>query len=151
MSDVYSSATTAISVSYGTAPSADDWAGVSALTYTRVGKVEDAGEFGGEANVTDFTPLDTGVVEKVSGSINRGDMSLTIAASKGDAGQDTLATAFEGRGAIFVKIDMPDGAGGREVEYVKGLVTSFQRAIGTSDDVMKLNVNLALTAKFAQP
>ena len=149
MSNVHTSATTAIGVNDGSSPpSPEDRANVSALAFTPVGKVEDAGEFGGEANIQDFTPLDTGIVEKVSGSINRGDMQLSIGASKNDPGHAILEAAFESRQPIYVEVDMPDGTGGREVDYLKAIVSSYRKAVGTADDIIKINVNLAISAVY---
>lgn len=147
---VHTSATTAISIDNAAAnPATDDLAGVAALTYTLIGNVEDGGEYGATSEVVEFTPLDTAIVEKVSGSINLGELSLTIAVDEADAGQAAAKAAVYSRRTVYVKIDLPDGTGGRTTEYLRGTISQFSRKIGTADDIAMFNCTINIAASYS--
>lgn len=73
-----------------TAPSTYDAAGFDALTWVQIGMVEDIGEFGPEADIGEFTPLDTGIKCKFMGASDYGELSLTIAKTTTDDGLTAL-------------------------------------------------------------
>src|SRR4051812_29178925 len=78
-------------------PATYDVAGydVSSIVFTPIGYVENYGNHGMSAAITEFTPIDTAVVTKVKGSKNYGTMSLVMGNVPGDAGQVLLLTASE--------------------------------------------------------
>lgn len=145
---VHTSATTAISIDDAAAtPATDDAEGIGALTFKLIGNIEDGGEYGATSEVVEFIPIDTAIVEKVSGSINNGEMTFTIAVDEADAGQAEAKAAVYSRRTVYLEVDMPDGIGGRVVEYVRGVISQFSRKIGTANDIAMFNctVNIAQT------
>jgi hypothetical protein len=127
-------------------PATFDAAGydASAMLFTTVGKVESIGNHGMAATVTKFTPIDTATVNKIKGSKDYGTMSLSMGSVPGDAGQVLLKTASE-NGSIHYSIELryPDG----EFHYLDVLVTKFEYADGTVNDVQKVNVDLEICRK----
>lgn len=124
-------------------PSTYDKAGFEALTYTEVGEVGSIPAFGGEAQISDFTPIKTGVVNKRKGSINYGSSSVTIANVFSDAGQIALKSGFDGQNRNTVhsfKLVNPDiGA-----MYFTAMVSSYQYNVGDSNQITQAEVTLEL-------
>lgn len=95
MSDITISVGTTLSISAAEPATYDD-AGYSALTYTEVGQVGSLPSFGGTAQVTDWIPLATGVVNRKKGSFDYGTMTVPLAQILSDAGQIMLKAGFDG-------------------------------------------------------
>lgn len=132
-------ATLAISASL---PATYDAAGYGAttITYTAVGEVENFGNHGVTAAVTEFTPVDTAVVTKVKGSKNYGTKSLTIGSIPGNAGQVILKAASESSNRYSVKITYPDTS----VHYLDVLVSKYEQQDGAVNDIQKITCDLAI-------
>jgi hypothetical protein len=81
--------------------------GATAVAFTAIGKIEDHGSHGTKVDVTEFTPVDTGVTTKVKGTKNYGTKQLVIGYLPGDAGQAILATAVESKAHYSAKITAP--------------------------------------------
>lgn len=123
-------------------PATYDTAGydVSSLVFTPIGQVENYGNHGMTAAVTEFTPIDTAVVTKVKGSKNYGTMSLSIGNVPGDVGQALMKTASESSARYSVEIRYPDNA----FHYLEVLISKFEYVDGVVNDVQKLNVDMAI-------
>lgn len=123
-------------------PATYDVAGydVSSLLFTPIGQVENFGNHGMVAAVTEFTPIDTAVVTKVKGSKNYGTMSLAIGYVPGDVGQALLKIASESSARYSVEIRYPDNS----FHYIEVLVSKLEYVDGTVNDVQKINVDLAI-------
>lgn len=132
-------ATIAISA---TLPDTYDAAGYQStdLVFTAIGEVETLGAHGVTSAVTEFTPIDTGVVAKVKGSKNYGNMSMSLGDLPGDAGQVLLKAASESRNHYSFKVTYPDGA----VHYIDALVSKFEVQDGSVNDVRKVACELAV-------
>ena len=130
-----------ISIS-ATLPATYDVAGydVSSIVFTKIGEVENYGNHGMTAAVTEFTPIDTGVVTKVKGSKNYGTISLTMGNLPSNAGQVLLKTASESSARYSVEIRYPDN----EYHYLEVLVSKLEYQDGSVNDVQKLAVDLAI-------
>jgi hypothetical protein len=135
-------ATIAISA---TLPETYDAAGYSStdIVYTPIGEPENFGNHGGNATITEFTPVDTAVVAKVKGAKNYGTMSMMFGHKPGDAGQAILAAAFESNNHYSVKVAYPDG----EVHYLDVLVAKHENQDGEVNDVQRLGVDFAICRK----
>jgi len=136
---VESLAGAALSVS-AAIPGPFDGATYAALAWTAVGQIENYGNHGVTAAVTEFTPVDTAVVAKVKGSKNYGNMALTLGNMPGDSGQALLKTASESNNHYSVKVVYPDTA----VHYLDVLVTKFEFQDGSVNDVQKVSCEFAL-------
>jgi hypothetical protein len=123
-------------------PATFDVAGydVSSLVFTPVGQIESYGNHGLNAAVSEFTPVDTGVVSKVKGSKNYGTMSLVIGNLPSDAGQAILKTASESTAHYSVEVRYQDN----EFHYLDVIVTKLEYVDGAVNDVQKINVDLAI-------
>jgi hypothetical protein len=121
-------------------PATYDLSGFGGLGWTPVGQIENYGNHGMTAAVTEFTPVDTAVVAKVKGSKNYGTQSLVIGNMPGDAGQALLKAASESPNRYSVKILYPDTS----IHYLDALVSKFEYVDGAVNDVQKVNCDLVL-------
>jgi len=115
-------------------PDTFDDVGYAALTYELVGEVGNIGTFGGTREMPTFTPIDTGVVEPVAGSIDYGSLSGDIAHDATNAGQDVLRSGLDGPNATLkhsVKLEDPTGA----ILYSTGVVSEFQYNPGSANSI----------------
>jgi len=132
-------ATLAISASLPATYDASGYAATT-ITYTAVGQVENFGNHGVTATVTEFTPVDTSVVTKVKGSKNYGTMSMTLGSIPGDAGQIILKAASESSNRYSVKITYPDTS----IHYMDILVSKYEQTDGAVNDIQKITCDLAV-------
>ncbi|HEY0823056.1 MAG TPA: hypothetical protein VGD76_04650 [Ramlibacter sp.] len=118
--------------------------GATSVAFTAVGSIEQYGDHGGTANVSRFTPVATGVTNKLKGAIDYGVMNLIMAYIPSDSGQDIVEAAFASKNHYSVKIAYPAGAGETtgEIHYLDVLVTKRVWQDGAVDDVRKLAVDL---------
>lgn len=123
-------------------PATYDAAGYGATTvvFTAIGEVENFGNHGVTATITEFTPIATAVVTKVKGSKNYGTMALTLGSIPANAGQVLIAAAAESTARYSAKLTYPDG----EIHYLDVLVAKAEYQDGAVNDVMKRSVDLAI-------
>lgn len=128
-----------------TLPDTYDAAGYAStdIVYTLIGEIENYGNHGGTATITEFTPVDTAIVAKIKGSKNYGTMSLMMAHIPTDAGQVILEAAFESTAHYSVKLTYPSG----RIHYMDVLVAKNENQDGAVNDVQKYAVDLALCRK----
>lgn len=115
------------------------------LTYTEVGEVGSIPEFGGSAQVAEWTNLKTGEVQKRPGSINYGSMTLPLA-DVDDAGQDALQSGFDGankRKVHSFKVYRSDVGG----LAFTGVITGFTFNRGDANSISQASASVELTAK----
>ena len=117
--------------------------GATTIAYTAIGEIESIGPHGVSATVTEFTPIASGVVAKVKGSKNYGNIAITAAYMPSDAGQDILEAAAESTSRYSVKITYQDAS----IHYLDVLVTKDEIQDGSVDDVQKRNFELAICRK----
>lgn len=129
-----------------TAPATYDMAGFGSLVYTEIGEIGSFGDFGGTAQVTTFIPVSTGIVKKRKGSIDYGQLSLTIGRVSGEAGQGLLKDAFDGsRRFDVLSFKMVNGDGA--IAYFTGVVSGFVFVTGDADAVTSINTTIDLDNK----
>lgn len=136
---------TVVSVS-AAQPATEDQVGYEALTWAEIGEVTNLGESGGTAQVSQFTPLASGTVNKRKGSIDYGQVAMTIAKDAADAGQVLLKAGFDGsdRGTIHsFLIAEPDSG---DETYFMGVITSFTTISGDANTVIEHNCNVDRTS-----
>jgi hypothetical protein len=114
--------------------------GATAVVFTTVGHAENFGEHGGEKNVSQFTAVSDGVIQKFPGAINYGALNMTLGCMPSDAGQDIVDAAFASRNRYSLKIAYPTrtGESSGEIHYLDVLVTKRVWQDGAVDDVRKL-------------
>lgn len=134
-----------LSISLG-APSTYDAAGFAAKSWTTVTDVETIPDFGGTAQVPEFTPLASGIVDKAKGSINYGSFTAPLRRRIEDAGQDLLQTGFDGanRDDVFsVRLSHPSGG----TLYFTAFITSFTYNIADANAWTRNSVTFAINNK----
>lgn len=119
------------------------------IDFTAIGHIEDHGSHGMQAQIIEFTPVDTAVVNKLKGSKNYGTKNLVIGYVPGDAGQILLETASESQNRYSAKITYPlgDGEATNEIHYLDVLVASKEIQDGTVNNVRRAAVSLAICRK----
>lgn len=137
-----SGATLALSAALPTTYDAAGY-GATTMVYTLIGAVENFGNHGVTATITEFTPVDTATVTKVKGSKNYGTMSLTIGSIPSDAGQVMIDAAAESTARYSAKLTYPSGA----VHYLDVLVAKAEFQDGAVNDIQKRGVDLAICRK----
>jgi hypothetical protein len=120
--------------------------GASGTTYTTIGQVETYGNHGASANVSTFTAVADGVVQKFKGSTNYGTMNVMLGYLPSDSGQDLIETAVASKNRYSVKISYPTRTGEStgEIHYLDVLVTKREWQDGSVDDVRKLAVDFEI-------
>lgn len=114
--------------------------GATSVVFTAVGQVENQGNHGMTAVVTEFTPIDTAIVTKVKGSKNYGTMSMTLGSIPGDAGQVILRAASESNNHYSIKLTYPDSS----IHYADVLVSKYEQMDGAVNDIQKITCDLAI-------
>lgn len=134
-----------------TRPDTFDAAGYQStdLVWTAVGEVENYGNHGVTATITEFTNVADSIVQKLKGSKNYGTMSMMLGYVPGDAGQVILEAASESTNRYSAKIVYPlgDGEATAETHYLDVLVAKKENQDGAVNDVRKLAVDLAVCKK----
>lgn len=107
-------------------PATYDGAGYAALTWSKVGEVDEIPTFGPKGTVNTFIPVDTAIVQKAVGSVDYGSPVFSFARNSSDAGQVILSAAMANKTAISVRITRPSG----QKDYFSGIVSSDERIHG---------------------
>jgi hypothetical protein len=137
---VRTSATTLISISAGV-PATFNSAGYAALTFTAVGEVTNAGEFGREFTLVTHNPLYTRGTQKLKGAFNEGSITLQLGLDTDDAGQVIMKAATLSDSLYAFKVTMPSG----DVYYFQGLTMSFKVGISDVNSVTAATAQIELT------
>lgn len=137
-----SGATLALSAALPTTYDAAGY-GATTMVYTLIGSIENFGQHGVSATITEFTDVATATVTKVKGSKNYGTKSLSIGSIPSDAGQIMIDAAAESTARYSAKLTYPSGA----IHYLDVLVAKSEFVDGQVNDVQKRNVDLAICRK----
>lgn len=130
-----------------TLPATYDAAGYAALTWTAIAEINNIGQVGGNFQMVEHRPVDTGLVVKLPGSRNEGTAEIVMAKHSG-TDVTLLQTAFKDRARIAVKIEYPTQLGG--VAYTTGYVTSNVVNIGGSDSIIELRTTFDLASELLE-
>jgi hypothetical protein len=137
---VGTTAGTLIAISAGV-PATFDVAGYSALTYTNIGNIEDAGEHGRVYAEVTFNPIDTRGTQKFKGSFNEGNKSLVIGYDSDDAGMILLKSALTSDNDYAFEATYPNG----DIDYFQAKVMSVVKQATTVDTIRMVTVELGIT------
>ncbi len=114
--------------------------GSTAITWTAVGKTENLGSHGVTVDVAEFTPVNTGVTEKVKTIKKYGEITFSLAHLPSDAGQTILHTASESYSRYSAKIVYQDTS----IHYFDVLISKFEYVDGAAGDIQKVNVAMPI-------
>lgn len=128
-------------------PTTEDPTGYSALTFTKVGGVEQIGTIGATTNKVEFQPLD-GPKEKHKGSTDYGSLQPSMAYDEDDAGQVLMRTAAEpDNNALYAfEVTYPTG----EKRWSQGRVFGFPENVGNADSIVMANPTIELSKKVVK-
>lgn len=138
-----------------TPPTTFDAAGYAALTYVDVGCIESLGAFGGTANITEFTCLSDGIVQKLKGSRNNGDLEITLALDDSGPAWDNLKAAYEdiSSGNYYFRVtygNKPNASGTGAIRYFGGKVSSITENVTGADDVVTVTLTVAISTPIVK-
>jgi hypothetical protein len=127
-------------------PATYDKAGFAALSYTEVGEVGDIPQFGGTAQIAEFTPIKSGTVNKAKGTINYGSSNINLATVFSDAGQAMMQSGFDGANRNVVhSVKLVNAKIG--TVYFTAMISSWQYNYGDANTVHQAQATLELTNK----
>lgn len=128
-------------------PTTEDVTGYFALTFTKIGKVEQIGTIGATTNKVEFQPLD-GPKEKHKGSTDYGSLQPSMAYDEDDAGQVLLRTAAEpDNNALYsIEVTYPTG----EKRWSQGRAFGFPENVGNADSIVMANPTIELSKKVVK-
>lgn len=138
-----------------TPPATFDAAGFAALTYVDLGCLESLGSYGGTATITEFTCLSNGIVKKLKGSRNNGDLELTLALDDSTTGYDTLVDAYEtlSTGDYYFRVqygNAQNATGTGAIRYFGGKISSITETVTDADGVVTLTVTVAISTDIVR-
>ena len=130
-------------LSIGTKAAATDSTSYTADTYAEIGEIGNIGEFGDEVSSASFVALANRRARKFKGTYDAGDLQITVGFDSGDAGQVALNAALKDEGSddYNFKVEFEDG----DVFYFSGKVMSRRISVGAADDIVKANINIAIS------
>lgn len=144
VSQAFTSAGTRIYI--GNAPATYDAVGFAAVSFTEIGEITDAGEFGRTYNQVTHNPLGDRRTVKRKGSYNDGAMSLQMARVPADAGQAILVTALNSDASYAFKVVLQDGT----IFYFTAQIMSYTTNVGSVDQITAATVNVEIDADIIE-
>lgn len=129
-----------------TAPTTDDEAGYSAITFTEVGQLEKIGAVGGSHKKVDFQPF-RGPAQKYKGGVDYGAIQPIMGFDPDDAGQLLLAAADEEVSALFsFCVTYRDGA----KRFFRGRVFGFPENIDGADTIVTASPTIEICTRIVK-
>jgi hypothetical protein len=144
-SNAFTSAGTTVAIS-ASLPATYDAAGFGALTFTTIGEITDAGEYGKEYNLVTHNPLADRKTYKRKGSYNNGSMTLQMGRVPDDAGQVLLLAAQDSDNSYSFEVTLQDGT----VNYFTGQVMSYRTSIGSVDQITSASVTVEVDSDIVE-
>lgn len=122
----------------------------STQSWVSIGRLENIGAFGDEAQIITFDAIDVERTFKRKGTRNAGDMTLVCAVVYDDPGQVALRAAERTANNYAFKIEFNDEppGGTPSSRYFIGLVTSVRETLETANNIAKLNVTIAINSNI---
>lgn len=120
-------------------------------TYTKIGSVEDIGEFGSEFSTSNFTAIDDRIVQKFKGTEDPGTIQLQLGLDPDDAGQTQLQTALADDNEYAIKVTLNDAGTGSPSSpttyYFRGRVMGLRRQINSAENVVRGTVTIGINTR----
>lgn len=115
-----------------TTPATYDQTGFSALSYTQIGEVLDAGTVGAMYTLVTHQAISNRAVIKRKGSYNNGALTLKLGRVASDLGQQAMVTAKNSDQSRSFKIVLQSGT----TLFFSGQVMSFTTIMGNVDTIL---------------
>ncbi len=128
-------------------PTTEDVTGYSAVTFTKIGGVEQIGTLGATITKVEFQPLE-GPKEKHKGSADYGSLQPSMAYDEDDAGQVLLRAAAEpdNNDLHSIEVTYPTG----EKRWSQGRVFGAPENVGNADSIIMANPTIELSKKVVR-
>ena len=108
--------------------------------WDEIGEVTDLGEFGREFALVTHNPLATRRTVKRKGSFNDGAVTMQMARTPADDGQDALLDALDDDDSFAFRVELQDGS----VLYFSAQVMSYTTNVGGADQIVTASVSLEI-------
>jgi hypothetical protein len=122
-----------------------------ALVWTKIGGVENLGEFGDESSILTATDLEDERVFKAKGPRDAGTLAITCFQKPDDSGQDALIAAEATKYNYPFKVVLPNRttpSGTDQVEYFIGLVVSKRLNVADAQNIVRRMFNVAINGEI---
>lgn len=127
-------------IAIGAAPATYDALGFGAVTFSQIGEVTDAGEYGKVYNLVTHNPLADRQTKKYKGSYNNGSITLQLAIDESDVGQIAAVAALDSDDSYSIEVTKQNGA----IDYFTAQVMSFTTSVGSVDSIESGSIQLEL-------
>lgn len=123
--------------------------------WTEIGLIESLGEFGDQSSDVSFAAIGDGRMRHAKGARDAGSMVITCAHDPLDTGQAALEAAEATNNNYAFKVVIPDGptnAYSDSILYLRGLVRSKRKNVGTNDNVIRNTYEVGINSEiFTDP
>lgn len=146
--EAFTSAGTTVGLS-ATLPTTEDnnvTTGYPSLTFTAIGEITDAGEFGRQYNLVTHMRLGDRRTVKRKGSFNDGQMTLQMARVTSNTGQAALITALDLDVNYAFEVTLQDGT----LLWFKAQVLSYTTNVGNVDQITGSTVVIEITSDIIE-
>lgn len=121
-----------------------------ALSYTEVGEIESIGDFGDQFNDVTALTLNDSRMRHFKGSVDGGQLQLTILFDDGDAGQQALKSALAVKSDYAIKLTLANESAGSPANpttiYFRGQIQSRRLQVGNADNIVRAVVNIGVNS-----
>lgn len=120
-----------------------------ALAWVELGEVEDAGTFGDQWNTQGFTALKDSRVRRFKTTRDAGETTFVVGFDGDDVGQTAFEMAVESKFNFPIRVELPDKQtelGNGTTFYFRSQVNSNRINVGGNDNVVRMNVNIAINS-----
>ena len=135
-----------------TQTAADTLAEFEAMSdWIEIGEIESVGEFGDQANDVTFASLGDGRVRHAKGARDAGTMALVCGHDPLDTGQAAVDAAEQTKSNYAFKVVLPDAPTAlysNTTFYLRGLVASRRKNIGSNDNIIRNNYNVLVSSEL---
>lgn len=118
---------------------------LAADTWVVVDGVRNIPEFGDSYQLISVDEVNDGRTRKGKGVANAGSMQIVCSRRRADPGQIKVAEASRSEDAYNIKVEIPQGGGKFETNYITALVMGRQKGLGGPNDSQTFMFTLELT------
>jgi len=120
----------------------------SITAWVEIGLIENMGEIGDEASAVTGAAIGDSRIRKAKGARDAGTMAVVCFHDPEDLGQIAAIAASETSDNYAFKLTLNDAPTGQigSIEYFRALVMGERLNVGTNDNIMRRNFNLAVNS-----
>ncbi len=140
MADVFTATGAKLFIGGSVTNTTDTTGEFAALTWVEITLLESIGEYGDESSIVSAAVIGDGRMRKAKGARDAGNMTIVAFPDSADAGQDAIIAAEATYNNYAFKVELPNkltALGTNELNYLRGLVTSKRRNVGSNDNIVR--------------